>query len=418
MNGMYKNLLITSLALTLGAQTMHAGSFQLNLQGIRQTAMGGSGMAKPWDMSTIFFNPGGLSRLDKWEVYASGYLVSPNVSFSQYPTAGYQYDAVKNTSTPFAVYFGGPLSKNKKFSAGVGVFTPFGSSLEWDKSWAGRYIIQDISLQTVQIQPTVGYKISEQFSVGAGFNIGIGGMEINRALPVGFQSTGDDATVNMKGDAIGFGFNLGIHYKPCSQWNIGLSYRHGTNMKVDDGKATFTVPTAAAGNFPTNGVTGFTTNLALPHIVTLGAAFDANEKLTFTGDLILAGWSRYKSLDFNFDEQTAAVKNSSETRNYKNTLAIRVGANYKVIPELEIMAGAAYDPTPTSPNFTSPDAVDGNRMVGSLGAAYTIGKKFSIMAAVQYTHVNTRNAAYTPAQFIGAYQMKSVTPAFGLSYKF
>lgn len=416
MNGMYKNLILTSLALA-SLPSLHAGSFQLNLQGIRQTAMAGSGMAKPWDMSTIFYNPGGLSRMDKWQVYASGYLVSPTISYSQYPTAGYQYDAKRNYSTPFAIYLGGPISKDKKWSAGLGVFTPFGSGLEWDNNWVGKYIIQNISLQTIQFQPTVSYKICEHLSIGAGINIGIGNMEINKALPIAFQD-GSDATAKMKGNALGWGFNIGMHYKPTERIELGISYRHGANMKVNDGTATFLVPNAAAGNFPLNGVTGFNTNLALPHILNFGAAINATEKLTITGDLIFAGWSRYKSLDFNFDEQTAAVKNTSEMRNYKNTLAVRVGANYKVTPELEIMAGAAYDPTPTSPNYTSPDAVDGNRWVGSAGLAYTISNKISIMGAVQYTHVGTRNVSYAPANFNGAYQMKSITPALGVSFKF
>lgn len=413
---MTKRLLITSIALGLSAN-MFAGSFQLNLQGVRQTAMAGSGMARAWDASTIFFNPAGLSQLERWQVYASGYLVSPNVTFSQYPSAGYQYDAKKNYSTPFAIYIGGPVTRDKKLSAGIGVFTPFGSGVDWGNQWVGRYIVRDISLQMVQIQPTLSYKFSNQFSIGAGFNIGIGGVEINRALPVAFQD-GTDGSINLKGDALGFGFNVGMQYKPSAKLDLGLSYRHGANMKVDDGTATFVVPTATASNFPTNGLTGFTTELPLPHIVTFGAAFDATSKLTLIGDLIFAGWARYKSLDFNFDEQTAAVRNSSEMRNNKNTLAIRLGANYKILPELELMAGAAYDPTPTSNNYASPDAVDGNRWVGSIGAAYTISNKLSIMAAVQYTNVGTRNVTYAPANFTGAYQMKSVTPALGVSFKF
>lgn len=415
MNVSYKKMLLALVAIA-SLNTADAGSFQLNLQGVRQTAMAGSGTAKPWDVSTIFFNPGGLSRMDKWQIYVSGNMVSPTISYSQYPTTSYQYDAQRNYATPFALYVGGPISKNKKWSAGLGVFTPFGSSLEWDKNWVGKYIVQDISLQTIQFQPTISYKICEHLSVGAGFNIGIGSMEINKALPIAFQD-GTDATVNMKGDAMGWGFNIGMHYKPTKRMELGISYRHGAKMKVNDGMAKFTIPNAAVANFPLNSQTGFSTNLPLPHILSMGAAINASDKLTITGDLIFAGWSRYKSLDFTFDEETGAVKNSSELRNYKNTLAIRAGVNYKVIPELELMGGVAYDPTPTSSNYTSPDAVDGNRWVGSLGFAYTIHQRLCIVGAVQYTHVGTRNVSYAPANFNGAYQMKSITPALGLSFK-
>jgi long-chain fatty acid transport protein len=413
---MNKTFLLSALSLTLASSAI-AGSFQLNLQGIRQTAMASSGTAKSWDAATLFYNPAGLSFMDRFQVYASGYMVSPRVGFSQYPTAGYQINAAQNTSTPFAVYLAGSLKKCKNLGFGLGVFTPFGSSIDWGNDWMGKYLIQNISLQTVQFQPTISYKFSDQISIGAGLNIGIGSMEINKALPLAF-SDGSDATLNLKGDASGIGFNAGIMFKPTSDFHMGINYRHGLDMKVKDGTATFNVPQAAASNFPANGTTGFTTHLPLPHILTLGLAYDITSKFTVQSDIVYGMWQRYESLDFTFDETTAAVNHTQDKKNYKNTVALRFGANYKVIDELEVMAGFGYDPTPTSNSYMSPDAVDGNRWIYSLGVSYTAFGKLGIMAAAQYTYVGTRDVYHVTSGLHGAYQLRGLTPSLGLTYKF
>jgi len=413
---MTKKILLSITSLGLASMT-YAGSFQLNLQGIRQTAMGGSGVAKAWDISSMFFNPGAMAQIDRIQAYASVNFVNPSVGYSQYPTAGYQAQAKKNLSTPFAVYVGGSLKEGGKVAVGLGVYTPFGSSAEWDKNWAGKYIIQNISLQSIFFQPTVSYKINNQWSVGAGFVYAIGNVDIEKALPAQFQN-GNDATARLKGDANGIGFNLGVQYKPSESISLGLNYRHGVNMKVNSGTAKFNVPTSIAGNFPTNSQTGFNTHLPLPSILTAGIAIDVNERLTLQADVVYANWSSYKSLDFNFNEQSAMVQNTSDTRNYKNTVAIRIGANYKVCKDFDVMLGAAYDPTPTQKNYVSPDAVDGDRIVFTGGISYSPFEKFNIMAAINYTTVPTRDVNYSPANFSGAYQIRSFVPAIGISYKF
>lgn len=413
---MTKKILLSITSLGLASMT-YAGAFQLNLQGIRQSAMGGSGTAKAWDITSMFFNPGAMSQVSTIQAYASVNFVNPSVGYSQYPTAGYQAQAKRNPSTPFAVYVGGALKENGKLAVGLGVYTPFGSNAEWDKDWAGRYIIQNISLQSIFFQPTVSYRFNDQWSAGAGFVYGIGSVEIEKALPAQSQN-GTDATARLKGDANGFGFNLGIQYRPSSTLSFGLNYRHGVKMKVNDGTATFNVPSSIAGNFPTDGRTGFNTHLPLPNIITAGVAIDVNKRLTLQADLVFANWAAYKSLDFKFNETTPMVQNSSDVRDYKNTLAIRLGANYKILENLDVMLGAAYDPTPTRSNLVSPDAVDGDRIVLTGGLSYNPIPKLSIMVAVNYTTVPTRNTSYSPANFSGAYQIRSFIPALGVAYKF
>src|SRR5690606_13436529 len=123
-----RKIYLTTLGCMALLSSVHAGSFQLNLQGIRQTAMGGTGVAWPWDASSIFYNPGGLARLKRLQAYGSVNFVSPHVKYVQTPTGGYSAETNAHLSTPFGVYIAGNIKKDSKLAVGVGVYTPFGST--------------------------------------------------------------------------------------------------------------------------------------------------------------------------------------------------------------------------------------------------------------------------------------------------
>ena len=82
------------------------------------------------------------------------------------------------------------------------------------------------------------------------------------------------------------------------------------------------------------------------------------------------------------------------------------------------MVGGAYDPTPSDPNYLSPDAVDANRLSLSCGVTLTPADKLHIMAALNYTTTTGYHASYMPANLNGTYQIKSLSPALGISFTF
>lgn len=411
---MRKTFFLSLAGLALSSLS-YAGSFQLNLQGVRQTAMGGTGVAMPWDASAIFFNPGALSRLSGMQVYGSVNFVSPSIRYVPDNSGSAYYEPQKKTSTPFAAYVGGTLRKMPKLGLGLGIYTPFGSSVGWGNDWAGSLITQSISLQSIFIQPTVSYAITDRISVGAGFVYGIGSVKIQRALPLQF-SNGESGQVTLDGNAKGFGFNAGVQVRATDKLDLGLSFRSGVNMKVDKGNATFNVPASVSALFPSGNT--FKTNVSLPSITTLGAAYRFTPAFTLQADVVFAGWKSYDSLKFEFEKNTSAVANSSAPRLYKNTVAFRLGGHYKINKQFAVMAGGAWDPTPSDDKYVSPDAVDADRLSLSGGLTYEPIPNLAIMAAFTYTSTAGREVSYSPENFSGKYQIKSFTPVLGVSYKF
>ncbi|MDR3681361.1 MAG: outer membrane protein transport protein [Flavipsychrobacter sp.] len=410
-----KRLFSIGTALTLFAGTAFGAGYQLNLQGLRQLGMGGSGTAWPWDASTIFYNPGGLARLDGIQASVSGLMIIPTVQFAQAST-GNVYTTQSQQFYPFNVYVGGPVAKGSKLAVGVGVYTPFGSGLTWDNNWAGKYFIQSIYLQSIFIQPTASYRINDIISVGAGFIYAFGNLEVKQALPVSNEN-GVDGQADLKGNANGTGYNLGVQLKASDKLQFGLTYRSQVNMKVKSGNANFNVPPTVASLFPS---TNFSSQLPLPQVASIGVGYKPIKKLTLQLDVNFIGWSAYDSLKFDFSKQTADLKNQHAPRLYQNTVAFRLGGNYDFSKKFSAMAGAAYDPTPVHDGFVSPELPDADRIVLTCGVAYSPIRKLTVMAALEYTTTAKRNSTYNdgPLSLNGQYQTKALTPGLGINYNF
>jgi len=149
---------VITASLLLSAMTTFGGGYQLNLQGLRQMAMGGSGTAWPWDASTIFYNPGGLSRLKGIQIYGSTAMIMPTTAYGNRDNSGVvssNEQTAKQTFMPFNLYIGGPVHEDSRIGVGLGIYSPFGTGMKWNDNWMGKYIVQSVDLKTVFFQPTV-----------------------------------------------------------------------------------------------------------------------------------------------------------------------------------------------------------------------------------------------------------------------
>lgn len=410
---MKKQLLLMGSLLLSSAVTFGAG-YQLNLQGLRQLAMGGSGTAIPWDAATIFYNPGGLTEFRHLTLYASGQFIMPNVQYVPTPTGNFDARTKDKTYPTFNIYAGGPIVDKSKLSIGIGVYTPFGSGTKWDDNWTGRYIIQEIKLQSIFFQPTVSYKFNDIVSVGAGFIYAVGSVHLDKAIPLQ-NVAGADGHAQLKGDGHGVGFNIGVHVMPTEKMHLGLTYRSQVNMKVKRGYASFDVPSSVASSFP---YTAFSATLPLPQVLSLGVGFNVSEKVTLQADINFVGWKAYDTLSFDYQDNTAALEDTHTPRRYKNTLAVRAGMHYKFSDKVQGMIGAAWDPSPVRDGFVSPDLPDANRGVFTAGLSYKPAPKLSIMAAVEYVRTIARKSSFDAEGFQGKYQTTAFTPGIGLAYNF
>jgi long-chain fatty acid transport protein len=313
-----------------------AGGFQVNLQGQKQTGMGHTGTGILSDASCIFFNPGGMTFLDSSiDAVVGGHFIIHRTEYLEAYPGTYTSEMSHDIGTPFEFYVSGRFKKHPRLAAGLGVYTPFGSKASWPDNWKGQFIIREIDLKTIFIQPTLSYQICKTLGIGAGFIYGTGEFSLRKGIPVQ-DLTGIYGEGTLNGKAKGIGFNGGIYFTPSAKWSFGFSYRSQVSVKVDNGDAKFVVPGYLEQYFPT---TTFSAELKLPQVFNFGIGYKASDKLRLAIDINRVGWSSYDSLRIHFAAHTEKLEDISSARIYKDVYIYRIGAEYKVCSKAFARAG-------------------------------------------------------------------------------
>ena len=409
---MKKAFLILIFLAAIGS-TIHAGGFQVALQGQRQAGMGLLGTGFLTGPSIVYYNPGGMSFLqDNFSLSLGVSPIVSNVAFQYEAPSLYETTTDNPTSLPFTLYSAGKI--NDKLALGLGVYTPFGSTTIWGDDWRGRYIIQDISLLSVFIQPTVSYKITNSLGIGVGFIYAYGDVTMHKGIPLEDQS-GEEGQATIEGSTSNYGFNAGLYFTPSDKLSIGATYRSKITMEMNEGNASFDVPEALAASFPD---TKFKTELPLPASVNIGISYHMNEKLSLGADFNYVFWEEYESLDFDFETNTDALQDIVQPKNYSNGAIYRIGLQYKVSEKLNARTGFYYDSPVVGDDYYAPETPDAVKLGFTGGISYSPSSKLSIDLSYLQIIGLERTASYMPENFGGTYKYNAFIPGVGVNYKF
>lgn len=399
------------LVLFLTPAFCYSQGFQVNFQGQKQQAMGCAGTALQIDGASLFFNPGASAFAKENSVNIAVTPIFANVMYVDSATNDV-YRTENPVGTPFSAYGLFQLKEDGKLKLGIAAYTPFGSTVQWEKNWIGRFAITRLELKAIFIQPTISYRISDKIGIGAGFVYSTGNVNLQKDIPVQFED-GTFAKAELAGKAQGFGYNLGVQINASEKLGIGINFRSKVQMNLNDGEATFTVPSGLDPNFPDGKFVGA---LPLPQVTTLGFSYKMNDKWAFVLDINHVAWKAYDTLAFDYELNTASLLDTKSPRNYKNIVAFRAGASYKVMENLEVRFGGGYGLTPVQDGYVTPETPDGNRAYGTFGLGYELGKHFAIDASCYYTQI-TRAAINYETNLSGTFTTKALAAGIGFIYK-
>ncbi|WP_299990176.1 outer membrane protein transport protein [uncultured Pontibacter sp.] len=411
-----KSKILALLGSALLTGTAMAGGYQVNLASQRQIGMGHTGTGLLTGTSSIFFNPGAMSHIGYSGVTIGGSALVSRIAYSAPESGGVTARTDNPLGTPFQVY--GVYNINEKFSAGLGVYTPFGSTVNWGDQWSGRYGLNQLKLQAIYVQPTISYAITDKLGIGVGLSYVIGSVNLQRSLPVQSQD-GTEGGIELDGSAeSAFGFNAGIFFQPTEKLSIGVNYRSKVDLSVEGGDVMFSnIPAAARGNFPDG--TTFNAELPMPSTLSVGIGFKPNERLTLAADVSHVGWDAYEKLRFDFSQNVGGSPFSEAGRNYENAFIYRIGGEYMVNDALALRAGAYLDKTPVQDGYLTPETPDSDSRGLSAGIGYSVSENFSIDASFLYINRKERtDAANLSGGVPGTFKAVAYIPGIGLNFKF
>lgn len=382
-----RNILVAAVLCGLNA-SVHAAGFALANQAGSGTGNAFAGnTAVVEDASIAWLNPAGMTELKSdTHISTSAHLVMPKAQFtndgSTLPGAG-TADGGKNGVVP-GVYVVHRL--NDKMSAGLSVNVPFGLGTEYSDNWVGRAHALESTIKTLNINPSIAYKVNDQLSVGAG--ISAQSMEV-KLKSVANPAIGATATIAGKDD-VSVGGNVGLLYKPTEKTQIGLHYRSGIDHKLK-GTVKFDSPLTALND-------NVTADADLPAHASLSVGHKVNDKLEVMGDVTRTKWSSYERIRV---VKSNGVDLSNEYQGWKDANRYAIGANYQYSERLKLRGGIALDESPV-PNaqLRSPRTPDNDRTWVAVGANYKVKKNFDVDVA--YTHISTKSTPIENTKTIGA----------------
>ena len=316
--------------------------------------------------------------------------------------------------TPLNFYAHYKFKKYVKLSAGIGVYTPFGSRVKYDEDWKGQFLLREIDLKTFFIQPTLSYRLNDKMGVGAGFVFATGNLKLRKAVPVQ-DATGKYGEGELSGRAKGSGFNAGFYFQANEKFSLGIDYRSAVKVKVKDGSATFTVPSSLQKYFPS---TSFTTQIILPSVTTFGIAYHPYKKVTLAFDCNYVGWKTYDTLSFDFKQNTEKLTDIHSPRQYENAFIFRLGVEYKWKEKLSLRAGSYYDQTPVKSSYLTPETPDADKLSFTCGAGLEIMSNLHCDFALLYTDAKQRTDTNIETAFTGTWKSKAIVAGINITYKF
>lgn len=392
-----------------------AGGFQINLQGQKQTGMGHTGTGLLLDNSAIFFNPGAVSFLDSLRGISLGAsFIFPRTTYLEAYPGRYTAHMEKNTGMPLTLYAVYKFKKTAKWNVGLGIYTPFGSRVQWPDDWKGQFLIREINLKTVFIQPTASFKLNDKIGIGVGFIYATGSFSLRKGVPIQ-DSTGKYGEGNLKGKASGYGFNAGIYFKANDKLSIGLDYRSQVKVSVDGGSADFTVPGSVAQYFPS---TTFSTQIRLPQTISLGVGYLVTPKVKLALDVNYVGWKSYDSLNIDFADNTDKLADIHSPRMYQNSFIYRIGGQYQVKEKWAVRLGAYFDSSPVKSGYLTPETPDANKLGFTAGATFNVTKMIHLDVSLLYIEGMKRTDKNIETEFEGTYKSKAVVPGVSLEWNF
>ena len=368
------------------SSTTFAAGFQISEQsgtGLGR-AFAGWGVIND-DLSNAFYNPAGLTLKKGTQIQLSGYLIDGKSRFdTDVNQSGRQPSPPLTTpigddddGATFAVvpnlYFTMDLTERLKY--GFSISSPFGLATDYDRDWVGRYQAKESELITININPSLAYKVSDSFSIGAGLVAEYAKATLSQAIFTG----GADGFAEVKGDDWSYGWNIGVMYHPDPTFRAGIGYRSKIGHELDGDDNDITGTPLGGGDFSAD----VSARATLPETIHAGIYKEFANKWGLSVGVRWTRWNRLQEIIIETD--SPLVADSVLELNWDNTYSANIGIDYFLSDKWTLRAGYMFDESPTNDRDRTPRIPDEDRNWFAIGASYHPNENMQL--DIGFTHI-------------------------------
>ncbi len=335
------------------------------------------------DASTAGINPAGMTRLDRSQMLAGFQMLYVETEFD---TDVAEFGGGNGGNAGGWVPAGSFSYVHKvtpDLGLGISIGSFFGLGLDYGKNWSGRYYVQEAEFLTVGINPGIGYRINEHWSIGAGFSA----VNSNLKQKVGIRNLGPDQSdgqLKLEDDDWGFGYNLGILYEHNDRTRLGLTYRSEIDFKYKDAAKVKGLQPPLSGIAEIIDLDGSKLGMEmnLPQAVMFSVYHKVTKQLALLGNIGWQEWSSFGETTFSLSSETTTKLN--QDRHFDDTWHFALGFQYQIDEPWLLSMGVAYDESPVSDSDRTPDMPLDSQWRYGTGVQYDLSDDMTIGCAYEF----------------------------------
>ena len=380
-----------------------AAGLDRNGVGAQSAGVAGASVANTDDaVSSMALNPSALGFADAMDLYLSGTGVSGSGKFEdQFGTRAKMSEQWRFLPD---LVFRAPVAKD--VTLGFSVIPDSSRIADWDfvdpPGGAGgktSYGFQrhDSEIENVRAALGVGWRISDEFSVGAS----IGGVYDRNELdvPYIFQShpvlAGMKTLLEMETDGLGVNGDIGITWKPIKMLSFGLSYRTPTRFDTSGsavGDIGAQLRSLGLAGVPSKFYYDADIVTKLPQKISFGPSWQATDRLRLSAQVDWINWSQaFDTLNVHLSNGSNPAINSLLASNgindsialkWRDQFVYRAGVEYSLTPQWVLRAGYAHGNTPVPDSTLLPMTAAITEDTLAAGIGY-VGTSFRIDLSYQ-----------------------------------
>jgi long-chain fatty acid transport protein len=318
-------------------------------------------------------NPAGMTGIDNDVFVAGAQVVVPKMEFdpSRADAGGKDGGNAGNTAYVPSAFFVKKVSDRLRL--GLSVVAPMGGGVNYGEDFVGRYATYKAELAGVGLSPSIGYRVNDRFSVGAGVSVIYTqyeqGIALNpAALNPAFDGLPDAKLRFDNATDIGYQPFAGITWAMTDRILLGLVYR--AEMDVDlEGDVNIRNWSLPVSKPKVNEIDIGWDN---PQWLDVGLRFKVNEDNFL---FLNGGWQEWSEFSENGLEIPTGQGTFATTleRDWDDTWYARAGLLHRIDSNRSFAFGLSYDSSPVK---------DAKRTIDlpmdeyyQFSAAYAVGKE-------------------------------------------
>lgn len=326
-------------------------ALEQNASGLGVSYAGSAAVAD--NASTIYYNPAGMTRLSGVNVSVGWAGEGQSNHFKNNGTGvtgtltlsgGNGGDGGDWNSLPNG-YLSWQVAND--WVVGVGISRPYALSTEYDNSWVGRYNAVNSEITSVNVNPSVAWKVSDRVSLGLGLNYQKLNLSFSNYNAAGLQTVRADDTAG--------GWNAGALFTLSPSMRLGVAYRSGMDFRLTGDRSL---------------------RLDTPGTFTLSVWQQVSDRWEAMGDLSFSNWGRFDRL----------ALGTTESYNFENSWRLAWGAAYKANEAWKVKFGFAFERSPVTDGDRTARIPESNRLWLSLGGQWRPSPKSALDFGYAYLY--------------------------------